>query len=147
MHRQIRMLTTCQVFHHIFQQLAVLHSCLIPGNHLGVLLYGPYHPQQHVRMFDFRHFQMTILSFHKGIHRFYGSVHNHLKLTNFSNRQCQSRQRNEHVACPTFEPRISGQNVRFTLLLVQELMSGVNQTVLKVITWSTLLYFGSKQSI
>ena len=73
----------------------------------------------------------------KIINRLTGRFHYHFKLGDLIDSQSQPWQRNKQIACPTFEPRITGQNIKFVFLLIQELMCGIDQTMLESIARCT----------
>jgi len=146
MDKQVRMLLSNQIIHDINQQLTILVISFIFWYHLGILLDSPYSPQQDIRMFHLINLEVTfVIVVDKSINSFCSSLHYSLKLILLSNWKCQAWQWYEQIACTTFKPRITCQNIRFTLLLIKELVSSIDKTVFKIISRSTLLYFMFKQ--
>ena len=144
MQEEVIMLPLTDKYHDIFQKLSIFLAALFARSFFGILLQSPYSPQQHIGMFHFINFVPHRFFIDEVTDCLFRRFHHIFKLIYLVNGKCQSRQSDEHIARPTFEPRITGKNIVFALLLIVELMSRVLQTVIETITRCTIGHFRFK---
>ena len=98
-----------------------------------ILLYAPHGPQQHVGGFHLVYLHRYGLACHEVVYGFLGGLHGADVLLGLVGGQCEAGERDECVACTGFEPWISCQDVVLAVLLVVELVGGIDQTVFEVV--------------
>ena len=121
MQEEVFMFPLTDKFHDVLQQFSVFLAALFAGCLFGILLQSPNSPKQYVRMFHLVNFVSSRFIIDETANRFFRCLHHIFKLVHLV--QCQSRQRYKHIAGTAFEPRITGKDIMFAILLVVELMS------------------------
>ena len=135
-----------QEIHYLGKQLSVLVPCLFTGCIFGILLYGPDSPQQHIRMLYLINLELAGHTFDKVAYGLLCGIHHTLKLTHLFQGQSKTRQRYEHITCTALEPRVTGQYVMMTTHFVVELVCGILETVIEVVTRSTLVSLNGERA-
>ena len=100
---------------------------------LGILLYGPYGPEQYVGLFDLVDAHAEGLAVHELAQSAHGGLHHQFKVVLLIDGEGQSGQRDKGVSGSALEPGIAGEQIAVFLLAFVELVGGVHEAVEEVV--------------
>ena len=123
-------------------QLIIALGAELVAHLMGVLLYGPQRPQGHIGLLHLFDESGLLLAFHELPQLTDGRLHGILEIVHLVDAQRQAWQREEGVAGAALEPRITGQQIALTVLVVDmELVGGIDQAVEKIVARRALTLF------